>query len=64
MPDRVDWSTMSCVEDVLTDLVPARQALDDLKVERARLALGRPVTVDEARSWWADQRTAREAKAS
>ena len=64
MPDRVVWSTMSDVEDVLTDLVPARQALDDLKVERARLALGRPVTVDEARSWWADQRTAREAKAS
>lgn len=55
---------MSCVEDVLTDLVPARQALDDLKVERARLALGRQVTVDEARSWWAGQRTAREAKAS
>jgi hypothetical protein len=51
------------MEDVLADLVPARQALDDLKVERARLALGRPVTVAEARSWWADQRAARDAEA-
>ncbi len=57
------WSTMRGVEDVLTDLVPARKALDDLKVERARLALGRPVDVDEAREWWAKQRAGREAKA-
>ena len=63
MSTGIMWSTMRGVEDVLTDLVPARKALDDLKVERARLALGRHVDVDEAREWWAKQRASREAKA-
>ena len=56
-------STLSSVEEVLTDLEPARKALDDLKIERARIALGRPVPLDEARAWWAAQRADREAKA-